>query len=128
MSVSETIASANSFLPGNPVPAGEDRRWQAIVEVGDYIETEPEEVWRFVRRWGSHPQEDLRDAVACCLLEHLLQHHFDLIFPRVVEAAHEDLLFADTFRRCWKFGQSELPGNAKRFDQLMAWCKKQAKK
>ena len=63
MSVSETIASANSFLPGNPVPAGEDRRWQAIVEVGDYIETEPEEVWRFVRRWGSHPQEDLRDAL-----------------------------------------------------------------
>ena len=30
-----------------------------------------------------------------------------------------DPVFADTFARCWKFGQSEEPANSKRFDRLM---------
>jgi hypothetical protein len=79
-------------------------------------------VWRFIVRWGTHSQEDVRDAVATCLLEHLLEHHFDLIFPRVRELVMSSELFADTFRRCWKFGESELPQNAKEFDALQAWC------
>jgi hypothetical protein len=121
--VSEAIQRANALLPGESAPQGqEDARWQAIIEVGKYIEASPDEVWGFVRRWGSHPQEDLRDAVAGCLLEHLLEHHFSLIFPRVVQAAKEEPLFADMFSRCWKFGQSEATGNSEKFDGLLAWC------
>src|SRR4051812_15944785 len=113
MDVEEVIRSAEAILPGEPAPPGEvDPRWQAISRIGDSIETDPEAVWPFVARWGRHPQEDLRDAIATCLLEHLLEYHFGRIFPRVRELATADGLFADTFSRCWKFGQSEHPENA----------------
>ncbi len=35
------IEKANSLLPGTPAPDGEDPRWQAILEVGHYIESNP---------------------------------------------------------------------------------------
>jgi hypothetical protein len=78
MDVLEAIRQAESLLPGEPVEEGQDPRWQAIIAVGEHIESDPEVVWSFIRRWGSHRQEDLRDAVATCLLEHLLEHHFTL--------------------------------------------------
>jgi hypothetical protein len=101
----------------------DDPRWRAVIGVGNFIETDPEPVWQFVRQWGNCPQEDVRDAIACCLLEHLLEHHFDLIFPHVEKAVKEAPLFADTFSRCWKFGQAEVAGNMERFDHLKRWCK-----
>jgi hypothetical protein len=120
MTVREAIRRAEALLPGEPVAEGPDPRWQAIIRVGDYVPAEPEAVWEFVRVWGSHPQEDLRDAVATCLLEHLLEHHFEAIFPRVEERALADPLFADLFLRCWKFGQSEEADSAVRLDALRA--------
>ena len=72
----EAIRDADILLPGEPVAEGQDSRWQAIITVGEYLETEPEPVWSFIRRWGCHPQEDLRTAIAVCLLEHLLEYHF----------------------------------------------------
>lgn len=129
MSVSEAIKHADSLLPGTPASDGqEDPRWQAIFKVGDYVETSPDSVWQFVCRWGNHPLEDLRGAIACCILEHLLEYHFQLIFPRVEEAVKEDTLFADTFTRCWKFGQSETTPNSEEFDRLQAWCENRAGK
>jgi hypothetical protein len=123
MHVQDAIRYAESLLPGEPAPGGEmDARWQAILEIGDLVETEPEAIWPFVSRWGRHPQEDLRMAIATCLLEHLLEHHFDQLFPRVQELAKADALFADTFCRCWKLGQAERLENAWRFDELRAAC------
>jgi hypothetical protein len=123
MDAEEAIRYAETLLPGEPAPDGEsDPRWQAILEIEDSIETEPEAIWPFVARWGCHPQKDLRLAVATCLLEHLLQYHFDRFFPRVKELAEADALFADTFCRCWKLGQAERPENAQKFDLLRASC------
>jgi hypothetical protein len=116
--VHEAIRHANALLPGEPAHEGADPRWQAIIAVGEHIESEPEAVWSFIRRWGGHRQEDLRAAVATCLLEHLLEHHFAAYFPRVEQAALGEPLFADTFRRCWHFGQAEVKGNAERFEAL----------
>ena len=124
MSVTEAIAFADSLLPGTPSPEGQDDpRWQAIIEVGHFIVTAPEAVWKFVRRWGVCPVEDVRDAIASCLLEHLLEHHFATIFPKVEKAVEEDALFADTFSRCWTFGQAKGSANEARFDQLKARCR-----
>ena len=121
MSVHNAIAFAEPLLPGVPAPDGaQDPRWQAIIAVGKYVETNPAEVWAFAVRWGSHEQPDLRAAIATCLLEHLLEHHFDLVFPKVERLALSDSLFADTFCQCWKFGQTELPTNVRRLDQLRA--------
>lgn len=123
MPVMELIRQAEGMLPGTPAPDGEDDpRWQAIIAIGEYIETHPEEIWSFVARWGTSAQEDLRAAIATCLLEHLLEHHFELIFPRVEQSAEADRMFADTFSRCWKFGQAELPENASKFDTLHRLC------
>jgi hypothetical protein len=32
-----------------------------------------------VLKWGSHEDEDVRAAIATCLLEHLLEYHFKLL-------------------------------------------------
>jgi len=116
--VREAIRYADALLPGEPVAEGQDPRWQAIIAVGEFIDSETEEVWSFIRRWGSHAQEDLRDAIATCLLEHLLEHHFQAYFPQVEVLALAEPLFGDTFLRCWMFGQSEAPQNAARFEAL----------
>jgi hypothetical protein len=116
--VFDAIRAADQLLPGEPVEGGEDPRWQAILRVGDYIESEPDEVWSFIHRWGSHANRDLRAAVATCLLEHLLQYHFDAYFPRVEEVALADASFGDTFLRCWPIGQANQPANVERFNSL----------
>ena len=48
-------------------------------------------------------------AIATCLLEHLLEHHFDAFIIRVEDRARGDALFARTVRSCWTFGQSADP-------------------
>src|SRR5687767_7228998 len=105
--VRRAIARAESILPGKPAPEGKrDPRWQAIIRVGRFIESDPEPVWQFAHRWGKHAQADLRHAIATCLLEHLLEHHFELLFPRVRKAVLKSPRFADTFSSCWLFGQA----------------------
>lgn len=121
MTLLKAIRAAEALLPGEPCD-GTDPRWQAIIAIGNFIESKPEPIWEFVLRWGGHPQEDLRDAIATLLLEHLLEHHFEAIFPRVEAAAAADPIFADMFLRCWKFGRSELPANAAKFDALRSRC------
>jgi hypothetical protein len=121
MTVDEAIAVAESILPGHAAADGEiDDRWQAIIAVAEFIETDPEAVWLFARKWGSHADADLRMAISTCVLEHLLEHHFDVFISRVEEAAKADPLFANTVTNCGKFGQSEEPTRAARFDRLLA--------
>src|SRR5882672_1271312 len=76
------IARAERLLPGRPAPAGKiDPRWQAIIRVGEFIESHPEEVCAFALKWAKVRGVDLQGAISCCLIEHLLEHHFDLLFP-----------------------------------------------
>ena len=71
--VQEAIRAADAVLPGRAAPEGaEDPRWQAIIAVGRFLESEPDAVWQFIQRWGVHADDDLRMAIATCLLEHLL--------------------------------------------------------
>src|ERR1041384_7653640 len=87
MTVYQATRKAERVLPGKQAPEGQlDARWQAIIAVADHIEDHPDEVWSFARKWGAHASPDLRAAVATCLVEHLLEHHFDHIFPLVTEA------------------------------------------
>ncbi len=123
--VSDAIAAAERILPGQAAPEGKrDPRWQAIIAIEDFIQEEPDAIWSFILRWGSNPDEDLRTAVATCLLEHLLACHFSRFFPRIEEAVRSDALLADSFSRCWKLGQAKEDANAKRFDGLLAKCRK----
>lgn len=119
MNAVAAIQRAEFLLPGEPAPSGRrDPRWQAIVSVARFVRHEPEAVWEFVDEWGNHPQEDLREAVASCLVEPLLEFHFDDFFPLVEERTISDAFFADMFLRCTRFGQAAELRNAKRFDAL----------
>ncbi len=123
MSVRETIAEVEAILPGKAAPDGElDPRWQGIMRIEDFIPEEPDAVWAFVLRWGCHEDEDLRTAVATLLLEHLLACHFAGFFAKVTTAVEGNVLFGDTFARCWKIGQSKQEAHAKLFDDLQKKC------
>jgi hypothetical protein len=93
-------------LPGL-ASANEAQRWKAAIQLGEFVERVPEAVWGLVAQWGCSDHEDTRAAVANCVLEHLLEHHFASVFPRVEELALADPRFADTFCWCWRFGQSD---------------------
>jgi uncharacterized protein (DUF433 family) len=114
------IQAAEALLPGKPAPKGEtDLRWQAIMKIEDFIESQPEPVWHFALKWGSVPDaEDLSQAIATLLLEHLLEIHFDLIFPRVQEAVRRSISFASAFLICYKLGQAAQSHHAEEFDKL----------
>jgi hypothetical protein len=114
------ITQAENILPGRPAPDGtQDLRWLAIIWIGDHIREQPEPVWDFARKWGKHSQQDLRMAIATLLLEHLLEHHFELIYPRVCVEVRKSKRFADTLSRCWWLGEAALPTNARRLDRLI---------
>src|SRR5207237_3914174 len=86
----------------------------------------PETVWKFIAKWGRHRDPDLRAAVATCLLEHLLEHHFEKYIDRVEELAIRDTNFADTVCTCWEFGRTELPNNMKRLRALKRKLRRRA--
>jgi hypothetical protein len=113
VTVQETLPVAEQLFPGRPAPDGtEDARWQAIIQVAMFAEREPEVIWPFVLKWGSHEEEDVRAAIATCLLEDLLQYHFDVLFPLVASAAKSNEFFAKTTAMCWKFGEAAEPTRA----------------
>jgi hypothetical protein len=90
-----------------------------IMRIEDFVETQPEAVWPFVRRWGKHSNTNLGSAIGILLLERLLEHHFDLIFPSVEGEVRTSKRFKDTLRRCWKLGQAKYPRNAAKIDRLL---------
>jgi hypothetical protein len=119
MNAAHAIERAALMLPGEPAPEGSrDPRWQALVCVGAHVDDDPELVWDFIEVWGGHDQIDLRDAIANCLLEPLLELHFDDFFPLVTERSIADASFADMFLRCEPFGVAAESKNARRFTSL----------
>jgi hypothetical protein len=117
--VTRAIAVAERLLPGRAAPDGaNDVRWQAIIKIGYFVEQEPEAIWPFVLKWGSHEDEDVRAAITTLLLEHLLELHFELLFPRVEAASRCNRWFAKTTLNCWKLGQAKQPARAALFDRL----------
>jgi hypothetical protein len=71
-------------------------RWQACIVVGHYIETMPERVWGVIAEYGDSADEDMRAAISTCLLEHLLDQHFDEYFPKCRKLVKTTRYFADT--------------------------------
>jgi hypothetical protein len=101
-----------------------DIRWQAIIVVGESVPSDPQAVWEIVQQYAASPDEDIRDAVATVLLEHLLDADFETYFPRVREriqsgAAPESDLFANTLARCWFSGPGG-DGRQAKVAQLLA--------
>jgi hypothetical protein len=119
--VSDAIQYANKILPGVAAPDGEiDPRWHAIIAVSEYLESDPEPVWEFAAQWGQCSDPDLQSGIATCILEHLLEHHFDFVFPRAAELARANATFAETLRLCWSYGQAEISHNRRALKMLLS--------
>lgn len=124
MDIHQAIAAAEAVLPGQAAPDGaEDPRWQAMIAIAEFLPDEPAPICAFILRWGSHPDPDLQSAVASCLLEHLLELHFERFFPEIEAHVRREAVFAETFERCWKFGQADEAPNSARFDALLEFVK-----
>jgi hypothetical protein len=76
-------------------------RWQALIAIGQFLETAPEVVWDVIREHGSSADADMRAGIATVLLEHLLDDHFDQFYPQVRREAKRSPRFADTLSTCW---------------------------
>ncbi|MHC4862440.1 MAG: hypothetical protein ACYTEX_00035 [Planctomycetota bacterium] len=77
-------------------------RWQSLNVIFEYIETQPELVWEVVSEHGDSKDSDMRTAIACVLLEHLLDYDFDTYFPKVRnEILQGRYRFIDTLQGCW---------------------------
>jgi streptomycin 6-kinase len=82
-----------------------DVRWQALIAIAEWIPTAPDAVWDVVAEFGESEDEDMRGGVATVLLEHLLEHHYDTILPRVRARLEQHApQLADTLRVCFVFG------------------------
>lgn len=73
----------------------------------------------FALRWGQSVDADLRGAISTCLLDHLLEHHFDAFIERVELESGRSRLFALTVCGCWKFGETKTRERSARFDRLV---------
>ena len=117
--LSQAIEEAESLLPGAAAEDGwSDPRWQAIIRVSEFIPDDPLGVWAFAKKWGRSDDKDLRAAVATCLVEHLLEAHFDAFFPEVAQLARMDHRFAACVEICWLGGDVD-PEDARQFNQLL---------
>ena len=77
-------------------------RWQAVIVVGESIDSNPDAVWNIVAAFGDSRDDDMRSAIACVLLEHLLDTDFDRYFSRVQDEVRRGRLrFLDTLAMCW---------------------------
>lgn len=93
--------------------------WQAAIALGEYCENNPKLIWPLALKWGSCDFEDTRTAIATCVLEHILEYHFDDYFPLIrEEILKENKNFAGTYSGCYKFGQSLEPENERKFEKL----------
>ncbi len=123
MDIERALSVAESLLPGEgPIVHERDPRWLALFSLRRHVGDESGAIWPFVKRWGAAGEDTLRHAVAVCLLQELLAQHFLTYFPLVEERVKEEYLFADTFRRCVKYGQAALPAQAEAFDELARYA------
>lgn len=116
---SSKLVDAIRQLESELVSDVEGTRWKAAVKLGEFVQDFPDDVWPLVLRYGSSNDENLREAVATCILEHLLEEYFDKFFPELEKQIREgnDNL-RKTLKLCWKLGQAELPENAAKLDLL----------
>jgi hypothetical protein len=82
-------------------------RWQATIVIGEFIEADPERVWRVAKTLATSPNADIRMAAATVLLEHLLEFHTAEMVPRFRAALRSgDRRFASAVSFCSNFGNA----------------------
>jgi hypothetical protein len=84
-----------------------DIRWQSLIVIGEYIPygRRNDEIRRLILEF-CRIDEDMQDALATVLLEHLLQHDFNRSLTWIKEQLKQGTkYFQELVERCWQFGQ-----------------------
>ena len=98
-------------------------RWQSLIVISELVEVQPELVWDVVSKFGNSNDKDMRMAIACVLLEHLIDYDFDTYFTKVCELIHKGRYkFIDTLESCSLFKISE--ANRKRVQSFLTKAKR----
>jgi len=100
MSVSAAIEKAKATLSCQPVEEGRDPRWQAIIDVSEFLGSDPESIWTFIEEFHETQDEDLQAALATCLLEHLIEDHPEYR-RRAEDLAAKSPQFDRMLEMCW---------------------------
>ena len=100
MSVDTAIERAKATLACAPVEQGQDPRWQGIIDLGEYLQSEPQRIWTFIEELHDIQDEDLRSALATCLLEHLIEEHPDYR-EKAEHLASRSVEFRRMLEMCW---------------------------
>jgi hypothetical protein len=90
-------------------------RWQATIVIGEYIPSEPAQVWVVAKALAKSSVADVRMACATVLLEHLLEFHPATMIPKC-EAELADVRFRKTLGACSNFGRG---GARRRIQRLL---------
>jgi hypothetical protein len=97
----------------------DDAIWQAAIDLSEHIPDDHAFVLhQTLEATQAASHADTFAAIACCLLEHLLEHDF-AAFDQIetdVQRGNTKLLYALAYAR--KMGCSKLPDNAARWDAL----------
>lgn len=82
-------------------------RWRTFLLVGEYIRDFPSKVWPFIVKYGAVPNKDIRNGVASCLLEHILEYHYDKYLPEVEKLLFSNKNYIYIFKGSFFFGDEE---------------------
>jgi hypothetical protein len=91
------------LLVGHP---NNDIRWQALIVVGEAIEArvKNDEIWAMILQHCGI-DDDMQDALATVLIEHLLEHDFDNALQKLkAEARKGNAALVDALQRAWPVG------------------------
>ena len=114
------------LMPVNVIETGlqsrsEKERWAAAEAATEYVYAEPDKIWPLAIRFGWSDELDLRQAIASCVLEHVLEHHFETFFPRLeAEIRSGNANLRHTLKLSWKLGRSEIAANSAQWDTLLS--------
>lgn len=66
-----------------------DCRWQAIIIIGEFLNTRQEDIWKIIITFGSSDNGDIRTAIATVLLEHFFEENSNLFDIKFETISHE---------------------------------------
>lgn len=86
------------------IPRSSRVRWKILTLLGNYSEQYPNILWPIIIKWGQSNISDIRNGIACCVLEHVLQYHKSKYIKRINKIVIEGSWYMkDTLDRCWRF-------------------------
>jgi hypothetical protein len=97
----------------------EEDIWKGAAKLSEVVFGGPERIWNTVVKYGSQENEELQRAIALCVLEHILERHFDEYFPKIRQVfLAGNRHFRRTFLMCGKFGQACERSNSCMWDEF----------